>query len=156
MLFIVLQCKNLIVDVGDMMSVQVIVEGSMNSSNPYFSSSWRRDFAVSVLLVNNHNTIFKYYLCCFHFSHQIMMHDCHFYTFSWENMMFLFRWNYCIMECPITRPLHLYLRYLSLSFCSFYPDDVFLNFIYHWQHMSCVKGVSFRIWVYTSLMDYGW
>ncbi|XP_031736024.1 uncharacterized protein LOC116401711 [Cucumis sativus] len=50
MLFIVLQCKNLIADVGDMMSVQVIVEGSMNSSNPYFSSSWRRDFAGGFIL----------------------------------------------------------------------------------------------------------
>ncbi|XP_022153821.1 uncharacterized protein YMR315W [Momordica charantia] len=38
------ESKNLIADIGDMMSVQVIVEGSMNSSNPYFSSSWRRNF----------------------------------------------------------------------------------------------------------------
>uniref|UniRef100_A0A9I9D8M2 Oxidoreductase n=1 Tax=Cucumis melo TaxID=3656 RepID=A0A9I9D8M2_CUCME len=44
------ECKNLIADVGDMMSVQVIVEGSMNSSNPYFSSSWRRDFAGGFIL----------------------------------------------------------------------------------------------------------
>jgi hypothetical protein len=33
-------------DVGDMMNIQVIIEGSMNSSNPYFSSSWRRNFMV--------------------------------------------------------------------------------------------------------------
>lgn len=30
-----------------MMHVQVIIEGSMNSSNPYFSSSWRRNYFVS-------------------------------------------------------------------------------------------------------------
>lgn len=40
------QGKKLISDIGDMMSVQVVIEGSMNSSNPYFSSSWRRDFTV--------------------------------------------------------------------------------------------------------------
>ncbi|GLU24168.1 hypothetical protein SLE2022_401240 [Rubroshorea leprosula] len=34
--------KRLMADIGDMMNVQVIVEGSMDSSNPYFSSSWRR------------------------------------------------------------------------------------------------------------------
>lgn len=88
MLFIVLQCKKLIADIGDMMSVQVIVEGSMNSSNPYFSSSWRRDFTVSVLLVNNHNTVLKYSIYCFHVSHQIMI--AMFYTLPWENMMCLF------------------------------------------------------------------
>ncbi|KAL5567204.1 hypothetical protein UlMin_030368 [Ulmus minor] len=38
------ECKKLIAEIGDMMSVQVIIEGSMNSSNPYFSSSWRRNF----------------------------------------------------------------------------------------------------------------
>ncbi|KAM5582544.1 dTDP-3,4-didehydro-2,6-dideoxy-alpha-D-glucose 3-reductase [Rosa sericea] len=36
--------KKLMTEIGDVMSIQVIVEGSMNSSNPYFSSSWRRDF----------------------------------------------------------------------------------------------------------------
>ncbi|KAF3448921.1 hypothetical protein FNV43_RR09638 [Rhamnella rubrinervis] len=41
-----LEGKKLISDIGDMMSVQVIIEGSMNSSNPYFSSSWRRDFTL--------------------------------------------------------------------------------------------------------------
>ncbi|KAL6204069.1 hypothetical protein ACLB2K_021338 [Fragaria x ananassa] len=36
--------KKLMTEIGDVMSIQVIVEGSMNSSNPYFSSSWRRNF----------------------------------------------------------------------------------------------------------------
>jgi len=35
--------------IGKMMSVQVIIEGSMNSSNPYFSSNWRRNFTVCAL-----------------------------------------------------------------------------------------------------------
>ncbi|XP_017983613.1 PREDICTED: uncharacterized protein LOC18589736 isoform X2 [Theobroma cacao] len=38
------ESKKLIADIGDMMNVQIIIEGSMNSSNPYFSSSWRRNF----------------------------------------------------------------------------------------------------------------
>ncbi|MBA0723108.1 hypothetical protein Golax_003717, partial [Gossypium laxum] len=38
------ESKKLVAGVGDMMNVQVIIEGSMNSSNPYFSSSWRRNF----------------------------------------------------------------------------------------------------------------
>ncbi|QHO29786.1 Oxidoreductase family, NAD-binding rossmann fold protein [Arachis hypogaea] len=33
--------KKLVAEIGAMMSVQVIIEGSMNSSNPYFASSWR-------------------------------------------------------------------------------------------------------------------
>ncbi|KAA3477861.1 glucose--fructose oxidoreductase-like isoform X1 [Gossypium australe] len=33
-----------------MMNVQVIIEGSMNSSNPYFSSSWRRNFEGGFIL----------------------------------------------------------------------------------------------------------
>ncbi|KAF6169529.1 hypothetical protein GIB67_042739 [Kingdonia uniflora] len=37
------ECKKLMNEIGDMMNVQVIVEGSMNNSNPYFSSSWRRN-----------------------------------------------------------------------------------------------------------------
>ncbi|XP_014497674.1 uncharacterized protein YMR315W [Vigna radiata var. radiata] len=37
------ECKKLIAGIGKMMSVQVIIEGSMNSSNPYFSSNWRRN-----------------------------------------------------------------------------------------------------------------
>ncbi|KAF9597211.1 hypothetical protein IFM89_016352, partial [Coptis chinensis] len=44
------KCKKLMSDIGDMMSVQVIVEGSMNSTNPYFSSSWRRDFTGGFIL----------------------------------------------------------------------------------------------------------
>lgn len=42
--------KKLIADLGKMMSVQVIIEGSMNSSNPYFSSSWRRNFTGGFIL----------------------------------------------------------------------------------------------------------
>ncbi|KAL2940885.1 hypothetical protein RDABS01_029235 [Bienertia sinuspersici] len=42
--------RMLIGEIGDMMSVQVIVEGSMNSSNPYFSSSWRRNFTGGFIL----------------------------------------------------------------------------------------------------------
>ncbi|XP_020692040.1 uncharacterized protein LOC110106459 [Dendrobium catenatum] len=38
------ECRKLINDIGEMMNIQVIVESSMNSSNPYFSSSWRRNF----------------------------------------------------------------------------------------------------------------
>lgn len=46
-LIVASQGRKLMTEVGDVMSIQVIVEGSMNSSNPYFSSSWRRDFTVS-------------------------------------------------------------------------------------------------------------
>ncbi|KAK9736013.1 hypothetical protein RND81_04G244500 [Saponaria officinalis] len=42
--------RKLVTEIGDMMSVQVVVEGSMNSSNPYFSSSWRRDFPGGFIL----------------------------------------------------------------------------------------------------------
>lgn len=44
------ECQKLMADIGDMMNVQVIVEGSMNSSNPYFSSSWRRNFTGGFIL----------------------------------------------------------------------------------------------------------
>lgn len=44
------ECKKLAAEIGEMMSVQVIVEGSMNSSNPYFSSSWRRNFTGGFIL----------------------------------------------------------------------------------------------------------
>ncbi|KAJ0020365.1 hypothetical protein Pint_31230 [Pistacia integerrima] len=44
------ESKKLMAEIGDMMSVQVIVEGSMNSSNPYFSSSWRRNFTGGFIL----------------------------------------------------------------------------------------------------------
>lgn len=44
-------------EIGDMMSIQVIVEGSMNSSNPYFSSSWRRNFTVSICSIVKQITI---------------------------------------------------------------------------------------------------
>ncbi|MQL94472.1 hypothetical protein Taro_027128 [Colocasia esculenta] len=36
------ESRKLMKNIGEMMNIQVIVEGSMNSSNPYFSSSWRR------------------------------------------------------------------------------------------------------------------
>ncbi|GKA48662.1 NAD(P)-binding Rossmann-fold superfamily protein, partial [Tanacetum coccineum] len=39
--------RKLVSQIGEMMSVQLIVDGSMNSSNPYFSSSWRRDLALA-------------------------------------------------------------------------------------------------------------
>ncbi|KAH7543592.1 hypothetical protein FEM48_Zijuj02G0200200 [Ziziphus jujuba var. spinosa] len=42
--------KKLISEIGDMMSVQLVIEGSMNSSNPYFSSSWRRNFSGGFIL----------------------------------------------------------------------------------------------------------
>ncbi|KAL1325326.1 hypothetical protein HN51_035401 [Arachis hypogaea] len=44
------ECKKLVAEIGTMMSVQVIIEGSMNSSNPYFSSSWRRGFTGGFIL----------------------------------------------------------------------------------------------------------
>lgn len=44
------ESRKLMAEVGDMMSIQVIVEGSMNSSNPYFSSSWRRNFTGGFIL----------------------------------------------------------------------------------------------------------
>ncbi|TYJ30217.1 hypothetical protein E1A91_A06G118300v1 [Gossypium mustelinum] len=44
------ESKKLVAGVGDMMNVQVIIEGSMNSSNPYFSSSWRRNFEGGFIL----------------------------------------------------------------------------------------------------------
>uniref|UniRef100_A0A0E0LZ83 Gfo/Idh/MocA-like oxidoreductase N-terminal domain-containing protein n=1 Tax=Oryza punctata TaxID=4537 RepID=A0A0E0LZ83_ORYPU len=44
------ESRKLISDIGDMMNIQVIVEGSMNSSNPYFNSSWRRNFVGGFIL----------------------------------------------------------------------------------------------------------
>lgn len=44
------ECKKLMADIGAMISVEVIVEGSMNSANPYFSSSWRRNFTGGFIL----------------------------------------------------------------------------------------------------------
>ncbi|KAL2470483.1 NAD(P)-binding Rossmann-fold superfamily protein [Abeliophyllum distichum] len=44
------ESKKLMAEIGDMMNVQIIIEGSMNSSNPYFSSSWRRDFTGGFVL----------------------------------------------------------------------------------------------------------
>ncbi|KAJ3698324.1 hypothetical protein LUZ61_002029 [Rhynchospora tenuis] len=39
-----LESSKMVKDIGDMMNIQVIVEGSMDSSNPYFGSTWRRNF----------------------------------------------------------------------------------------------------------------
>ncbi|WOK92942.1 hypothetical protein Cni_G01634 [Canna indica] len=44
------ESRKLLNNIGDMMHVQVIIEGSMNSSNPYFSSSWRRKFSGGFIL----------------------------------------------------------------------------------------------------------
>ncbi|OMP04163.1 hypothetical protein COLO4_09894 [Corchorus olitorius] len=44
------ESKKLLAEIGDMMNVQVLIEGSMNSSNPYFSSSWRRNFEGGFIL----------------------------------------------------------------------------------------------------------
>ncbi|KFK39395.1 hypothetical protein AALP_AA3G239500 [Arabis alpina] len=44
------ELKKLIGEIGDMMNVQLIIEGSMNSSNPYFSSSWRRNLGGGFIL----------------------------------------------------------------------------------------------------------
>lgn len=48
-LALALQARKLMENIGDIMNIQVVVEGSMNSSNPYFSSSWRRKLYVSEL-----------------------------------------------------------------------------------------------------------
>ncbi|KAJ8574148.1 hypothetical protein K7X08_025953 [Anisodus acutangulus] len=45
-----IESKKLLSEIGEMMNVQVIVEGSMNSSNPYFASSWRRQFVGGFIL----------------------------------------------------------------------------------------------------------
>ncbi|KAK4780644.1 hypothetical protein SAY87_016750 [Trapa incisa] len=44
------EAKQLVSEIGDMMTVQVIVEGSMNNSNPYFGSTWRRSFTGGFIL----------------------------------------------------------------------------------------------------------
>ncbi|XP_024973948.1 uncharacterized protein YMR315W-like isoform X2 [Cynara cardunculus var. scolymus] len=44
------ESRKLVSEIGDMMSVQVIIDGSMNSSNPYFSSSWRRNLTGGFVL----------------------------------------------------------------------------------------------------------
>ncbi|CAM8949670.1 unnamed protein product [Rhodiola kirilowii] len=49
------ESKKLMPYIGEMMSVQVIVEGSMNSSNPYFTSSWRRNFTIADPVVAHQN-----------------------------------------------------------------------------------------------------
>ncbi|WVZ63634.1 hypothetical protein U9M48_013249 [Paspalum notatum var. saurae] len=44
------ESSKLINEIGDMMHIQVIIEGSMNCSNPYFNSSWRRNFVGGFIL----------------------------------------------------------------------------------------------------------
>ncbi|XP_042377867.1 scyllo-inositol 2-dehydrogenase (NADP(+)) IolW-like isoform X1 [Zingiber officinale] len=44
------ESRKLLNSIGDMMHVQVSIEGSMNSKNPYFSSSWRRNFTGGFIL----------------------------------------------------------------------------------------------------------
>ncbi|KAL8056831.1 hypothetical protein ABFX02_04G144600 [Erythranthe guttata] len=45
-----LEGKKLMDDIGEMVNFQIIVEVPMNSSNPYFSSSWRHSFAGGYIL----------------------------------------------------------------------------------------------------------
>ncbi|GFP94421.1 hypothetical protein PHJA_001586500 [Phtheirospermum japonicum] len=42
--------RKLMAEIGDVINIHVIIEGSMNSSNPYYSSSWRRDFSGGFIL----------------------------------------------------------------------------------------------------------
>lgn len=44
------ESRKLINDIGDMMHIQLIAECNMSSSNPYFSSNWRRDFTGGFIL----------------------------------------------------------------------------------------------------------
>ncbi|KAM3264530.1 dTDP-3,4-didehydro-2,6-dideoxy-alpha-D-glucose 3-reductase [Capsicum annuum] len=46
----IIESKKLISEIGEMINIQVIIEGSMNSSNPYFASSWRRQFVGGFIL----------------------------------------------------------------------------------------------------------
>ncbi|KAL0287330.1 UNVERIFIED_CONTAM: hypothetical protein Sangu_2697100 [Sesamum angustifolium] len=42
-----LEGKKLMPDIGDLVNFQILVEAPMNSSNPYFSSSWRHNFTLA-------------------------------------------------------------------------------------------------------------
>ncbi|KAL3850081.1 hypothetical protein ACJIZ3_011963 [Penstemon smallii] len=42
--------RKMMAEIGDIINVHVIIEGSMNNSNPYYSSSWRRDFPGGFIL----------------------------------------------------------------------------------------------------------
>ncbi|KAL3647619.1 hypothetical protein CASFOL_008587 [Castilleja foliolosa] len=42
--------RKLMAEIGDVINIHVIIEGSMTSSNPYYSSSWRRDFTGGFIL----------------------------------------------------------------------------------------------------------
>ncbi|KAL0286909.1 UNVERIFIED_CONTAM: hypothetical protein Scaly_2554000 [Sesamum calycinum] len=45
-----LEGKKLMPDIGDLVNFQILVEAPMNSSNPYFSSSWRHNFTGGYIL----------------------------------------------------------------------------------------------------------
>ncbi|KAK4408232.1 hypothetical protein Sango_0404200 [Sesamum angolense] len=45
-----LEGKTLMPDIGDLVNFQILVEAPMNSSNPYFSSSWRHNFTGGYIL----------------------------------------------------------------------------------------------------------
>ncbi|KAB2025108.1 hypothetical protein ES319_D06G129300v1 [Gossypium barbadense] len=69
------ESKKLVAGVGDMMNVQVIIEGSMNSSNPYFSSSWRRNFEVSLYSADGQCKSTFHPFCGVHEELKIFIHD---------------------------------------------------------------------------------
>ncbi|XP_011090402.1 uncharacterized protein YMR315W isoform X2 [Sesamum indicum] len=46
----ILEGKKLMPDIGDLVNFQILVEAPMNSSNPYFSSSWRHNFTGGYIL----------------------------------------------------------------------------------------------------------
>ncbi|KAL0437249.1 UNVERIFIED_CONTAM: hypothetical protein Sradi_0432800 [Sesamum radiatum] len=45
-----LEGKKLMPDIGDLVNFQILVEAPMNSSNPYFSSTWRHNFTGGYIL----------------------------------------------------------------------------------------------------------
>ncbi|PIN23538.1 putative oxidoreductase [Handroanthus impetiginosus] len=42
--------KKLMAEIGDIINIHVIIEGSMNSSNPYYSTSWRHNLGGGFIL----------------------------------------------------------------------------------------------------------
>ncbi|GFP88692.1 hypothetical protein PHJA_001012900 [Phtheirospermum japonicum] len=49
--------RKLMAEIGDVINIHVIIEGSMNSSNPYYSSSWRRDFSLAGCEITSASTM---------------------------------------------------------------------------------------------------
>lgn len=45
-----LEGKKLMAEIGEVINIHVVIEGSMNSLNPYFSSTWRRDYPGGFIL----------------------------------------------------------------------------------------------------------